>query len=56
MTLVQSPLDVPVAVIMSAPKIALAEPTESTATTEEMSTAGFISKNKTKYFKLFMNY
>jgi hypothetical protein len=29
-------------VIISAPKKALAEPTESTATTEEMSTAGFI--------------
>jgi len=42
MTLVPSPLEVPVAVMISAPKIALAEPTESTATTDERSTAGFI--------------
>jgi len=42
MTLVPSPLELPVAVMISAPKIALAEPTESTATTEERSTAGFI--------------
>jgi len=42
MTLGKSALEVPVAVIISAPKIALAEPTESTATTAEMSTAGFI--------------
>jgi hypothetical protein len=54
MTLVPNPLEVPVAVIMSAPKKALAEPTESTATTEEMSTAGFISKNKKNVVKLFI--
>jgi len=42
MTLVPSPLEAPVAVTISAPKRALAEPTESTATTDEMSTAGFI--------------
>jgi len=42
MTLVPRPLDAPVAVTMSAPKRALAEPTERTATTAEKTVAGFI--------------
>jgi len=42
MTLVPRPLDAPVAVTISAPKKALAEPTERTATTAEKTVAGFI--------------
>merc|ERR1719158_2778977 len=41
-TLVPRPLEAPVAVMISAPKMALAEPTERTATTAEKTVAGFI--------------